>query len=108
MTRTLILFLMAAAGRSQLTSGGILGDVTDPSGSAVPGAAVTVSSVLTGNERIVISDGAGHYAMTNLPPASYVTSVEFGEPYSPAHPGMMGTRCESTPYKPHNRALEAQ
>lgn len=76
MARTLILLLMAAAGRSQSTSGGILGDLTDPSGSAVPGAAVTVSNILTGNERIVISDGAGHYAMTNLPPASYLISVE--------------------------------
>lgn len=82
MTRTLILFLMAAAGRSQSTSGGILGDATDPSGSAVPGAAATISNVLTGNERIVISDGAGHYAMTNLPPASSLLAWNLGNLFS--------------------------
>ena len=57
------------------------GLVQDPSGSAIPGASVTVSNVRTGFERTVGSDGNGEFEISNIPFQTYelaVTSEGFG------------------------------
>ncbi|MDQ6699145.1 MAG: carboxypeptidase regulatory-like domain-containing protein, partial [Acidobacteriota bacterium] len=62
---------IAAQGLAQL-----VGSITDPSGSAVPGANVTVTEVATGSTRSVVSGGEGFYAVPSLRPAVYKVTVE--------------------------------
>ena len=57
------------------------GLVQDPSGSAIPGASVTVSNIRTGFERTVGSDADGEFKISNIPFQTYelaVTSEGFG------------------------------
>src|SRR5215469_9866071 len=58
-------------------TGSFLGTVTDKSGSAVPGAAVTVTSQGTGASRSVSTDDNGHYIVNLLPVSIYTVRVEF-------------------------------
>jgi hypothetical protein len=51
------------------------GDVVDRSGAAVPGVEVTVLNVNTGNERKVITDEAGAFAVPSLAPGDYTVTV---------------------------------
>jgi len=81
-----LLFLLVFAGHilliqklaGQTDRGLITGTVTDASGAAIPGATIAVKSEKTGDERKVISNGAGYYSVTNLSPASY--SIEAKAP----------------------------
>jgi outer membrane receptor protein involved in Fe transport len=52
-------------------TGGIAGTVTDPNGSIIVGAAVTVSSYTTGEERKITTDSDGNYTAPFLPPGAY-------------------------------------
>jgi len=58
-------------------AGGFLGTVTDPTGSAVVGASVTVTSQATGASRSAVTDGTGHYIVSLLPVSVYTIRVEF-------------------------------
>ena len=58
-------------------TGGFLGTVIDPSGSAVVGATVTVTSQTTGAARTGLTDGTGHYIVSLLPVSVYTIRVEF-------------------------------
>ena len=51
---------------AQLTTGGIVGVVTDPSGSRVPGVAVTITEVQTSTSNTVNTDADGSYNATNV------------------------------------------
>ncbi|MGH9506743.1 MAG: carboxypeptidase regulatory-like domain-containing protein [Terriglobales bacterium] len=62
--------VLTAAGQT-LTTGGISGHVLDPSGAAIPGATVVVTSVTTGAVRTVVTDTTGHYTVSQLPPGHY-------------------------------------
>src|SRR5439155_12383974 len=64
------------AGHARLAAQTLTGTVTDASGAAVPGATVTVKSEKTGEERIVKSNDAGVYRVTNLPPAAYAVEAK--------------------------------
>src|SRR5215472_5272962 len=58
------------------TSGSITGTVTDPSGSAVPGATVTVTNTGTGVVARTLTTGpSGIYAAESLPVGTYQVSV---------------------------------
>src|ERR1700733_15858268 len=61
--------------RGQLVSGSIIGDVTDPSGAAVPGASVQATNTATGVERSGKSNGAGYFAISNLIAGTYSVVV---------------------------------
>ena len=61
---------------SQGNAGRILGTVTDASGGAVAGAAVTVVDVARGVNRTLTTDDAGEYNAPNLIPGSYTVRVE--------------------------------
>ena len=71
-----LLFVSGAARRvsgplslsGQTTNGNIQGTVVDPSGAAVPGAAVTARNVDHRRDRRGDTTGAGVYALSNLPP----------------------------------------
>ena len=51
---------------AQVTTGRIVGVVTDPSGSRVPGVAVTITEVQTSTSSTVNTDADGSYSATNL------------------------------------------
>ena len=61
---------------SAQTAATIVGDVTDPSGAAVPGVAVTVTNDGTGISREVSTNEAGQYRVSPLNPGDYTVSVE--------------------------------
>ena len=56
-------------------SGDIAGTVTDPSGSAVVGAAVTVKSQSTDATKEVVTGNAGNYRVSLLTPGQYTLTV---------------------------------
>ena len=60
---------------AQQTLGGITGQVTDISGAAVAGAAVTATGEQTGLTRVATTNGEGVYTLVNLPIGTYAISV---------------------------------
>jgi len=73
LTLRLVLFvavaLIAAAPLfSQAFYGSAVGAVTDQSGGALPGAAVTLINVATGERRQTVSGASGEYQFLNLVP----------------------------------------
>jgi hypothetical protein len=61
---------------AQVAAGEITGLVKDPGGAAVPGATVTVTSVETNLQRVLVSSGNGVYTAPSLPPGDYRVDVE--------------------------------
>jgi Carboxypeptidase regulatory-like domain len=61
--------------QAQVVGASIAGTVTDVSGSAVPGAAVTVRNTETGTERHLITDSSGRYSAPSVQVGSYSVSV---------------------------------
>lgn len=59
-----------------IISGDIAGTVTDPSGAAVPGATITITSKATGAMQTVTSNGAGSYRIPLLKPGDYFLVVK--------------------------------
>src|SRR5262249_28539875 len=55
--------------------GNIVGTVTDPSGSVVPGATVKVTDVGTGLTRSATTNADGYYVISSLKPSQYALSV---------------------------------
>jgi hypothetical protein len=68
--------LTACSIYAQGPTGTINGIVTDPSGSAIPGASVSVSDAATGATRNAQSNDSGFYSFPALSPATYTVSVE--------------------------------
>ncbi len=58
------------------TSGDITGTVFDSFGAALPKATVGVTDPQTGLKRQVVTDGAGQYRITGLPPSTYELRTE--------------------------------
>jgi Carboxypeptidase regulatory-like domain len=58
------------------TTSAILGQVSDASGAAVPGATVTIHNTETGLQRIATTDEAGRFNFTQLKPGTYTVKVE--------------------------------
>ena len=65
-----------AASAQQSASSGLVGQVTDSSQGAVPGATVTVTNVGTNAQRTTVTDGEGRFSVPALPPATYHIKVE--------------------------------
>ena len=68
--------LIAAPSFAQRDMGTLLGTVTDPSGAAVPGAAITITEDATGFTDRVESDATGNYSRPLLKPGTYTISAE--------------------------------
>ena len=64
-----------ARGQGETTSA-IVGQVTDPSGAAVPGATVTITSRDTGLTRSVNTNSEGRFGFPQLKPGTYSVKVE--------------------------------
>ena len=62
--------------RAQTVNGTVLGGVTDASGSAIPGAMVTLTNPSTGDHRTAQTDGSGNYRFLNMVPGTYRLEIE--------------------------------
>ena len=71
-----LLVMSAAASAQQSASSGLVGQVTDSSQAAIPGATVTVTNAGTNAQRTTVTDGEGRFSIPALPPASYHIKVE--------------------------------
>src|ERR1700743_2771109 len=72
----LLVSVGAAVGRAQVLYGTLTGNVTDPSGAALPGATVTAVNVQTGDKSTQTSDSAGIYRFSALLPGTYKVTIE--------------------------------
>ncbi|MEA3007478.1 MAG: hypothetical protein QOI94_2747, partial [Acidobacteriaceae bacterium] len=67
--------MMSPAMRGQAT-GSFSGNVTDKSGSAIPGATIIATSQGTGLQRETKADSSGHYLLPLLPVGMYTVHVD--------------------------------
>ncbi len=70
----LLLLTIPSFGQS-LTSGSVAGTITDPTGAAVPGAAVTLKNRDTGSVQTTTTNGTGAYRFDLLNPGNYSIST---------------------------------
>ena len=63
------------AAQVQAQNGSIQGDVTDPSGGLVPGAAVEATETATGTIHTAVTDSSGHFTFPVLQPGAYLVKV---------------------------------
>jgi len=69
------LFAFTANASAQTSTGQIIGTVLDPSGAVVAGAKVVIKNEATGITYETSTTTAGTYAVTALPPGSYIVTV---------------------------------
>ena len=76
----LCLFSLAYTVTAQtLTTGQVLGRLTDPSGATVPQARIELRDTATGSVRATTTDEAGQYTFSQVTPGSYsVTAIAAG------------------------------
>ncbi len=67
--------LAVPAARAQVLYGSIVGNVTDSSGAAVPGATVTIQQSETRLKRELVTDASGAYHFTAVPTGTYSVKV---------------------------------
>jgi outer membrane receptor protein involved in Fe transport len=72
----LLWFVLATPAAAQITSGTILGSITDPSGAVLQGVSVSATHDDTGLVRSVKTDAAGDYLLANLPIGRYHLRME--------------------------------
>src|SRR5882724_542902 len=72
-----LLLAISLTAVAQVTTATIVGTVTDPGGSIVPGAQVTAKNVDTGLTRTVLSSDAGTYRIEFLPVGKYTIDVSY-------------------------------
>src|SRR5579871_6318968 len=61
---------------AQVTTGGIVGTVSDPSGSRIPGVTVTATQLDTATPTTSISDASGNFTFTALKIGKYSLSFQ--------------------------------
>src|SRR5689334_14832251 len=71
----IIVFAAVASMWGQATDGNVVGNVSDPSGQAVPGVALRASNRDTGMAYAATSSADGSYRFQNLPIGSYEVSA---------------------------------
>ncbi len=72
LSAALLLPQMAGA---QSLNGGVVGNVTDPAGAAVPGASVTLTNITTTLSRETATDAVGGYNFATVQPGTYTIKV---------------------------------
>src|SRR5579883_1856103 len=70
------LLFFAAACLAQIGTTSLAGVVTDRSGAAVPGAAITLVNPSQGTERKAVTNNSGEYRFLSVPPGTYNLTVE--------------------------------
>ncbi|MGI8962344.1 MAG: TonB-dependent receptor [Bryobacteraceae bacterium] len=68
----LVINSLAGHAFAQVLYGSIVGDITDPSGAAIPNATVTMTDSATGQSRDVTSDSGGRFTASDVQPGVYV------------------------------------
>ena len=71
-----LLMLIPSTASAQAVTGTLLGNVTDSSGAAVPGATVTATNIDKNISRNVVSNESGYYIFTSLPNGTYTVDAE--------------------------------
>ena len=61
---------------AQAVTGTLLGNITDASGAAVPGATVTATELQTNTSRTTVSNETGHYTFSSLRNGTYSVTAE--------------------------------
>ncbi len=70
-----IALIASISAPAQVLYGSLIGNVTDPNGALVPGAAVTATDQGTGIVKSTVTDPTGAYQFVNLPPGTYTLKV---------------------------------
>jgi hypothetical protein len=70
------LFSVVPSLKSQTTFGSVVGDVTDPSGAAIPNTEVVLTNLGTNEKRTETTNADGLYQFINVAPAEYSVSIE--------------------------------
>jgi hypothetical protein len=70
-----VVYMLISVTFSQTSSTSLQGTVTDPSGSAIPGATVTLSNAEAKVERTVVTGPQGGFRILALPPGTYDLTV---------------------------------
>lgn len=76
LTGIAFILMMIPQGWAQVELGRVVGDVLDPTGAVIPGAAITVKNTATNIERNTATNSSGEFVVTQLQPGSYTISVE--------------------------------
>src|SRR5262245_61116997 len=71
-----LLVCTSTAAAQESASSGIVGQVTDSTHGALPGATVTVTNTGTNAQRTATTDAEGRFSIPNLQPATYRVRVE--------------------------------
>jgi hypothetical protein len=72
----MLAFALVVPARAQTPTGEISGVVVDPSGSAVPGVTITLTSAATNAVREVVTNSAGLYVIPSIPPGTYTLKAQ--------------------------------
>ncbi len=70
-----VLLGSSALSFAQGTNGSLTGQITDPSGAAIPGATVTLTNVGTNYAQSISTDSTGVYLFKLVPPGNYALTV---------------------------------
>src|SRR5258706_2407047 len=71
----LLLLALAVSVAAQTYRGSIRGTITDPNNAVIPAATLTLVSNATNEQRTSVTDAAGEYVISSLPPGSYTLKV---------------------------------
>lgn len=72
---SLLLLFFVGGAHAQFEVGSIVGVVTDPGGSRIPGAKVEVVQTATNSSRTSATTDSGEYAFVGLVPGTYTLTV---------------------------------
>lgn len=73
---TIVGLLMVCTMAAQESRGSITGRVSDPQGSMISGATVTVTNIRTNETRVTTTNSTGYYEVSFLEPSEYTISAE--------------------------------
>lgn len=72
----IVVLLSSRTLNGQSTFGSVVGNVTDPTGAAIPNSVVTVQNIGTSSVRKTVTTEAGEYSVLNLDAGTYLVTVE--------------------------------
>ena len=72
---SMVMLSNAGSAYAQVLYGSLTGNVTDPSGAAIPGAQVAVRNLATGQSFQAVTNGSGNYLVQNLQPGTYEADI---------------------------------
>ena len=72
----LIAAIYTPSAHAQILYGGLLGNVTDSTAAAIPGAKVTIRHTATGTSRDTTTNDVGTYRFPTIPPGTYILTIQ--------------------------------